>query len=647
MDDLRFIISVDDRDLIRAQKEQHKYERNILTIDQALRKGLINEFRYNTELVKQSKALSKLGGSYDRAAGEVHQYAASVKKLTNDQARLAQATNMAGKSTNRFGMYAQQVGYQVGDFFVQVQSGTSALVAFGQQGTQLAGLLPGVTGAVVGISLAIGTMLLRTLQQAKKEAQESASVFGNWKDSLKSAEEAAKQVSQELYVLKSGFEDLTEAVLVQNIVDATENLVLARERLQRANAGGGSAQAELARKQAKDNLSTTEEALKVAQNKLQLLRDERKELDVINTSKEKQELLEEHIATFRAAQKRDRLELEDREKRAFERRLKDEELLMGMSLKVDKVVQKKIDDQKKLNDKQNEFIADQEVQLNAANLISQKTDGELLAAKQINEMVRFKLRLAELEIKAGSDKYIQAIAMKELEQEAIARTFYKAQLEKEAAEAKKIADKEAQRVNKILIDQYSKIESELEKQAQKQKDFADNIANSFGDAFTSMADGTKTVKDAFRDMARDIIKQLYQILVVEQMVASISGAIRGAMGGSPMQGPMPSGNTIPYANGGVVGSPTTFPMSGGKTGLMGEAGPEAIMPLKRGANGKLGVQMEGGATTTVVQNFNFSANGDESVKKLIAQAAPKIADMTKSSLLNDRRRGGTTKAVFG
>ena len=52
---------------------------------------------------------------------------------------------MAGKSTNRFGMYAQQVGYQVGDFFVQVQSGTSALVAFGQQGTQLAGVmyLPG------------------------------------------------------------------------------------------------------------------------------------------------------------------------------------------------------------------------------------------------------------------------------------------------------------------------------------------------------------------------------------------------------------------------------------------------------------------------------------------------------------------------
>jgi hypothetical protein len=57
--------------------------------------------------------------------------------------------------------------------------------------------------------------------------------------------------------------------------------------------------------------------------------------------------------------------------------------------------------------------------------------------------------------------------------------------------------------------------------------------------------------------------------------------------------------------------------------------------------------MEGGATTTVVQNFNFSANGDDSVKRIIAQAAPKIAQMTKSEMINDRRRGGTMKATFG
>ena len=187
----------------------------------------------------------------------------------------------------------------------------------------------------------------------------------------------------------------------------------------------------------------------------------------------------------------------------------------------------------------------------------------------------------------------------------------------------------------------------FEKQKQAQQDLADVVDKSMSDALMSMADGTKTVKDAFRDMARDIIKHLYEVLVVQQMVNAAKSffgfpfADGGAFsGGSQIQA---------YADGGIVGSPTIFPMAGGKTGLMGEAGPEAIMPLKRGANGKLGVQMEGGGgdTINVVQNFSFAANGDDSVKRIIAQAAPQIANMTKKSLLDDRRRGGTTKAVFG
>ena len=79
------------------------------------------------------------------------------QKTGKNSVQFAAMQRMAGKSTNKFGMYSQQVGYQVGDFAVQVQSGTNALVAFGQQGTQLAGLLPGLAGAVLGIGLAIGT----------------------------------------------------------------------------------------------------------------------------------------------------------------------------------------------------------------------------------------------------------------------------------------------------------------------------------------------------------------------------------------------------------------------------------------------------------------------------------------------------------
>jgi lambda family phage tail tape measure protein len=176
-----------------------------------------------------------------------------------------------------------------------------------------------------------------------------------------------------------------------------------------------------------------------------------------------------------------------------------------------------------------------------------------------------------------------------------------------------------------------------------------------GDALTSIVDGTKSVSDAFKSMARAIIKELYEVLIVQQLVGSAKAGSRSGIAGGIMNffgsangNAMYGGNVIPFASGGVVGSPTTFPMSAGRTGLMGEAGPEAIMPLKRGANGKLGVQSEGGSGDVVIhQNFNFAANGDESVKKLIAQAAPQIANMTKSSIISDRRRGGQMKATFG
>lgn len=59
----------------------------------------------------------------------------------------------------------------------------------------------------------------------------------------------------------------------------------------------------------------------------------------------------------------------------------------------------------------------------------------------------------------------------------------------------------------------------------------------------------------------------------------------------------------PFAAGGVIGTPTYFPLSTGGTGLAGESGPEAIMPLTRGPDGRLGVAASGGAGGNVVVNI--------------------------------------------
>jgi lambda family phage tail tape measure protein len=168
-------------------------------------------------------------------------------------------------------------------------------------------------------------------------------------------------------------------------------------------------------------------------------------------------------------------------------------------------------------------------------------------------------------------------------------------------------------------------------------------------AFMSMVDGTKSAKDAFRDMARSILAELYRVLVVQRLVGMVSGPIQAfsqavipSANGNAFQG----GNVVPFANGGVVSRPTLFPMMGGRTGLMGEAGPEAIMPLKRGRDGKLGVQAESGNTVHIVQNFSVAANGDESVKRIVAQQVPAIAEATKAAVIDARQRGGKMRAAF-
>ncbi len=83
------------------------------------------------------------------------------------------------------------------------------------------------------------------------------------------------------------------------------------------------------------------------------------------------------------------------------------------------------------------------------------------------------------------------------------------------------------------------------------------------------------------------------------------------------------GNVItPFANGGIVNSPVLFPMRGG-TGLMGEAGPEAIMPLSRGSDGKLGVRMGGGGSASVT--VNISTPDAQSFRQSQSQVAAMVA----------------------
>ena len=100
---------------------------------------------------------------------------------------------------------------------------------------------------------------------------------------------------------------------------------------------------------------------------------------------------------------------------------------------------------------------------------------------------------------------------------------------------------------------------------------------------------TTMVNTAFKDAVRPVTDQVGGALA--QGVGSlVGGLLPFAKGGGFTQG-----RVMPFATGGVISGPTTFAMRGGRTGLMGEAGPEAIMPLSRGPDGRLGVRAQSAA----------------------------------------------------
>ena len=658
-------------------------------------------------------AIMKLGN-------QMRQEAKFAQELAVATARASTHINAMGKSSNRAGVAMQQTGYQVGDFLVQVQSGTNPMVAFGQQATQLVGvlyLLPQATLAakvgfmglkvsmaaiiaVVSIAIplitAFGAYWMRAKDAADK-AKDSILSLADAQDALAGSTQSYKD---KLAMLEFGVDTQAEAMVLKGILSTRKQIKTLNEEYRNSDS--------LSRKLA---ISEEVRELKI---KLHGLREVAAENKKVRTEYETQAALQQSaselvrrnkqaeldnikaiVAAFKAAEAKRKKARDDQEaaNKAAEQELalleqknvllqlekdstKDSSVYKQMALGYERDnLRAKLE----LEGVEEKIIEDILSQLSIQARITQEISDSADAAERLKnnleiassfrvggDLGEFANVAGGLDAfgGAGSFKYGGSQKFKpepESDQKAqksdLQRLREQLQLEDALLGKTEARQRVIQALGVDFVKNNPKTVAGLEAQItanenllrieEERKRMNDLVTDSMENGLMAMADGTKTVSAAFRDMAREIIAELYRILVVQQMVNAAKSffgfpfADGGAFsGGSQIQA---------YADGGVVGSPTLFPMAGGKTGLMGEAGPEAIMPLKRGANGKLGVQMEGGGGDNVVinQSFNFQANGDDSVKKIIAQAAPQIAQMTKNSMLNDRRRGGTTKAVFG
>lgn len=142
----------------------------------------------------------------------------------------------------------------------------------------------------------------------------------------------------------------------------------------------------------------------------------------------------------------------------------------------------------------------------------------------------------------------------------------------------------------------------------------------FGSALTaalrSAAAGGKGLEDVLRGLGNRIT-DIALGASLKPLENALGNAIGGMLGGGMI------GSVVPFADGGVVRSPSFFPM-GGDMGLMGEAGPEAILPLKRGADGSLGVAAGGGGVAPQIV-FNVTATDAASFRKSEGQITAMLA----------------------
>tara|TARA_R110002124_G_scaffold9586_9_gene49243 strand:+ start:2119 stop:2667 length:549 start_codon:yes stop_codon:yes gene_type:complete len=130
-------------------------------------------------------------------------------------------------------------------------------------------------------------------------------------------------------------------------------------------------------------------------------------------------------------------------------------------------------------------------------------------------------------------------------------------------------------------------------------DLADGVARAISSAFRGALSDGKSFRSLLGDIARS-----FADIALKAAIRPLGNLVGGLVGNLFASTNPALGGVTPFAKGGVIAAPSYFPLGQG-LGVMGEAGAEAVMPLQRGADGRLGVAGgRGGINVT----FNVTAS---------------------------------------
>lgn len=203
--------------------------------------------------------------------------------------------------------------------------------------------------------------------------------------------------------------------------------------------------------------------------------------------------------------------------------------------------------------------------------------------------------------------------------------------------------KEIQNINKNMTDTMGKNWDNVSK----------TISSALGSTLISALQGGQNALQTFSNIAVSLLQQVLNKMLEMVVITPILNAFTGGTGGTIFGAfsglfskhangnVFQNGNVIPFAKGGVVSKPTVFPMANGGTGLMGEAGAEAVMPLRRMSNGRLGVEASNGGDGKAVQvNIYNQSNSQVETRQRDDGSMDIIIKRVNQALMNERTSSG-------
>jgi len=259
--------------------------------------------------------------------------------------------------------------------------------------------------------------------------------------------------------------------------------------------------------------------------------------------------------------------------------------------------------------------------------------------------------LAELENKRA------ATAQEAINKLADERELLQAQLM--GTEAEVILKQRLQELTKDMTDdEKTRVEALVRgnEALRQQKEAAEEMKKLYGDigmsikdgvvgAIQGAIDGTKSLQEVASNLLQSIANKLLDVAINMALFGTMSGTGTGGglLGGlfkNAKGNAYGANGIVPFAKGGLVTAPTLFPFAKG-VGLMGEAGPEAIMPLRRMPSGRLGVEAAGGGGgVNVVVNVDAKGSRVEGDQQQGAALGRAISAAVQAELVRQQRPGG-------